>query len=185
MMKKSVLAVVLFSGALSSSVMAQSHVESFIGGGIGYQTDTFKGDVNKHSEDASYQLRAGVIINDHHRLSATYGFKKDRYSIEDDKAKHTQNLFLTSYDYLMPVTSTINLFAGPSMGISHDRISYSNAGAQSASDFVWGGQVGANIQLTNHISSDLTYRYLDQNYKQANTRLKATEQVVWSVDYKF
>lgn len=71
------------------------------------------------------------------------------------------------------------------MGISHDRISYSNAGAQSASDFVWGGQVGANIQLTNHISSDLTYRYLDQNYKQANTRLKATEQVVWSVDYKF
>ena len=185
MMKKIVLATVLLSGALSSSVMAQSNIESFIGGGLGYQTDTFKGEAKKHSEDASYQLRAGVIVNDHHRLSATYGFKKDRYSVEEGKAKHTQNLFLASYDYLMPVTSTINLFAGPSMGISHNRISQSNTGAQSASDFVWGGQVGANIQLTNHISSDLTYRYLDQNYKSANTRLKATEQVVWSVDYKF
>ncbi|PSV57465.1 porin family protein [Photobacterium sp. GB-3] len=191
-MKKSILSTVVLAGIVSAPAMA-TNVETFMGGGVGYQLDNFKDAAKMHSEDASYQIRGGVIVDNHHRLMATYGYKKDKFNIAESgeetiKAKHKQDLFLVSYDYLVPVTSNINLFAGASMGAAHNKLTAKTSeasGKDSSTDFVWGGQLGAMVQLTDNISSDLTYRYLDQNYKTDGIRLKGTEQIVWSVDYKF
>lgn len=188
-MKKSILSTLVLAGIVSAPAMA-TNVETFIGGGVGYQLDNFKGPHKMHSEDASYQIRGGVIVDDHHRLMATYGYKKDRFNfseagVDSVKAKHKQDLYLASYDYLVPVTSNINLFAGASMGAAHNKVSHKEGGKKSSTDFVWGGQLGAMMQLTDNISSDITYRYLDQNFKVGDTRLKGAEQVIWTVDYKF
>ncbi|KJG05102.1 outer membrane protein H1 [Photobacterium angustum] len=189
MMKKSILSTLVLAGIVSAPAMA-TNVEKFMGGGVGYQLDNFKDAAKMHSEDASYQIRGGVIVDNHHRLMATYGYKKDKFNLSEAgadsvKAKHKQDLYLASYDYLVPVTSNINLFAGASMGAAHNIVTHKEDGKKSSTDFVWGGQLGAMMQLTDNISSDLTYRYLDQNYKADGVRLKGTEQVVWSVDYKF
>ncbi|EAR57400.1 hypothetical protein SKA34_06570 [Photobacterium sp. SKA34] len=190
-MKKSILSTLVLAGIVSAPAMA-TNVETFMGGGVGYQLDNFKDAAKMNSEDASYQIRGGVIVDNHHRLMATYGYKKDNFNIASDeatiKAKHKQDLYLVSYDYLVPVTSNINLFAGASMGAAHNKLTAKiseESLKNSSTDFVWGGQLGAMVQLTDNISSDLTYRYLDQNYKTDGVRLKGTEQVVWSVDYKF
>ena len=191
-MKKSILSTLVLAGIVSAPAMA-TNVETFMGGGVGYQSDNFKGSHKMHSEDASYQIRAGAIVDNHHRLMATYGYKKDKFNLSEAgadsvKAKYKQDLYLASYDYLVPVTSNINLFAGASMGAAHNKLTAKTSEKSfknSSTDFVWGGQLGAMVQLTDNISSDLTYRYLDQNYKTGGVRLKGTEQVVWSVDYKF
>ena len=190
-MRKSILSTLVLAGIVSAPAMA-TNVETFMGGGVGYQLDNFKGDAKMHSEDASYQIRGGVIVDNHHRLMATYGYKKDKFNIASDeapiKAKHKQDLYLVSYDYLVPATSNINLFAGASMGAAHNKLTakqLEQSGKLSSTDFVWGGQLGAMVQLTDNISSDFTYRYLDQNFQTGGVRLKGTEQIVWSVDYKF
>ncbi|MBP2702020.1 outer membrane beta-barrel protein [Photobacterium lucens] len=188
-MKKSLLSTLVLAGIVSAPAMA-TNVETFMGGGVGYQLDNFKGSHKMHSEDASYQIRGGIIVDDTHRLMATYGYKKDKFNYSDAevsgvKAKHKQDLYLASYDYLVPVGANVNLFAGASMGAAHNKVTHKEGGKKSSTDFVWGGQVGAMVQLTDNISTDLTYRYLDQNYKAADTRLKGTEQIMWTLDYKF
>ncbi|WP_269781440.1 hypothetical protein [Photobacterium phosphoreum] len=42
-------------------------------------------------------------------------------------------------------------------------------------NFILSREVDVKSQCNDHCSGKLTYRYLDQNYKKANTGLKATE----------
>ncbi|MGF1703121.1 porin family protein [Photobacterium makurazakiensis] len=192
-MKKYAVASTLILATLSAAPAFANNVDWFVGGGIGYQNDSIKqeGIFNNHSkntESATYQLRAGAIINDHHRVTGTYSYFDDKYTsgVTGLENKQTQNMFLASYDYLIPVHQNINLFAGVSAGFADNKIETGLLGMKADStDFVWGGQVGAQYNIDNNWSTDLTYRVLDQDYDKLSNKVDYTQQVVWSLDYKF
>ncbi|MGF1683900.1 porin family protein [Photobacterium makurazakiensis] len=169
MKKITALSTIVLAVFAASPVLA-ADAQWFIGGGIGYQEDTIKGEGAQNGEDATYQLRGGAILNDHHRVMGTYSYMD----------KSSQNMFLASYDYLLPVHQNVNLFAGVSTGFADSKID-----GKSSTDFVWGGQVGAMYEINDSWSTDLTYRYLDQDYSENNTKIDYSQQVVWSVDYRF
>ncbi|MEH6534291.1 porin family protein [Photobacterium frigidiphilum] len=169
MNKFTVISTLILASSVALPAFA-ADTDWFVGGGVGYQQDTIKGANEQNGEDATYQLRGGAIINDHHRVMGTYSYMD----------KSSQNMFLASYDYLIPVAQKVNLFAGVSAGLADNKISN-----ESSTDFVWGGQVGAMYEINDSWSTDLTYRYLDQDYSEQATKLDYSQQVVWSVDYKF
>ncbi|PSU45065.1 porin family protein [Photobacterium frigidiphilum] len=169
MNKFTVLSTLILASSVTLPAFA-ADTDWFVGGGVGYQQDTIKGANEQNGEDATYQLRGGAIINDHHRVMGTYSYMD----------KSSQNMFLASYDYLIPVAQKVNLFAGVSAGLADNKINN-----DSSTDFVWGGQVGAMYEINDSWSTDLTYRYLDQDYSEQATKLDYSQQVVWSVDYKF
>ncbi|MGF1728126.1 porin family protein [Photobacterium kasasachensis] len=169
MKKLAVISTITLASVVAMPAFA-ADTDWFVGAGVGYQEDSIKGDSAQNGEDATYQLRGGAIINDHHRVMGTYSYMD----------KSSQNMFLASYDYLVPVAQQINLFAGVSAGVADSKIA-----GESSSDFVWGGQVGAMYEINDNWSTDLTYRYLDQDYSENNTKIDYSQQVVLSVDYKF
>ncbi|MCW8328523.1 porin family protein [Photobacterium sp. SDRW27] len=167
MKKLTIISTLALASAAASPVFA-ADTEWFVGAGAGYQEDSIKG--ASGGEDMTYQLRGGAILNDHHRVMGTYSYMD----------KSSQNMFLASYDYLLPVAQNVNLFAGVSAGAADSKID-----GKSSTDFVWGGQVGAMYEINDNWSTDLTYRYLDQDYSENNTKIDYSQQVVLSVDYKF
>lgn len=169
-MKKITMISTLTLAAMAATPALAADTEWFVGAGVGYQEDSIKGQFDQNGEDAAMQLRGGAIVNDHHRLMGTYNYMD----------KNEQNMFLASYDYLLPVAQQVNLFAGVSAGVADSEIA-----GESSSDFVWGGQVGAMYQLSENWSTDLTYRYLEQDYQEQRTKLENSQQLMWSVDYKF
>ncbi|UXI04431.1 porin family protein [Photobacterium sp. TY1-4] len=169
-MKKLAMISTLTLAAVAATPAFAVSTDWFVGAGVGYQEDSIKGANDQNGEDVAVQLRGGAILNDHHRLMGTYSYM--------DKSE--QNMFLASYDYLMPVAQKVNLFAGVSAGVADSEI-----GNESATDFVWGGQVGAMYQINEQWSTDLTYRYLEQDYEEHQTKLENSQQLMWSVDYKF
>ncbi|KLV05511.1 outer membrane protein H1 [Photobacterium aquae] len=169
-MKKITAISTLALAVMASSPAFAADTQWFVGGGVGYQNDKLKGTDAPNGEDATYQLRGGAILNDHHRVMGTYSYMD----------KSSQNMFLASYDYLVPVHQKVNLFAGVSAGVADNKVRN-----ESSTDFVWGGQVGAMYKFNDKWSTDVTYRYLDQDYEENNTRLDYSQQVVLSVDYRF
>ena len=190
MKKYAVVSTVIIS-ALSATPALANNADWFIGGGIGYQNDAVKqdfgvADSSKNAEDMTYQLRGGVILQDQHRLMGTYSYFSDDVNGLLGERKMTQNMFLASYDYLIPVHQHINLFAGVSAGFADNTMKNKTSGVEvDSTDFVWGGQVGAQYKIDQNWSTDLTYRILDQDYDKFGSEVDYTQQVVWSVDYRF
>ncbi|MGR5065171.1 porin family protein [Photobacterium sp. DNB22_13_2] len=167
-MKKFTVASTFALAVMAASPVLAADTDYFIGAGVGYQNDHISHDQN--GEDVTTQLRGGAIINEHHRVMGTYSYM--------DKSK--QNTLLASYDYLVPVHKDINVFAGVSAGVANSHINH-----RSSTDFVYGGQVGAMYKINENWSTDLTYRYLDQDYDKNDTKVENSQQVVLSVDYHF
>ncbi|MGF1715333.1 porin family protein [Photobacterium chitinilyticum] len=169
MRKLSILSTLALVTVAVSPVYATS-TEWFVGAGVGYQEDNIEGKSAQNGEDGTYQLRGGAIINDHHRLMGTYSYID----------KSSQDLLLASYDYLHPVSKRVDIYAGVSAGFADSKIQKT-----SSTDFAWGGQVGAIYEVNENWSTDLTYRYIDQNYNENDTKIDYSQQVILSVDYKF
>ncbi|WEM45189.1 porin family protein (plasmid) [Photobacterium sp. DA100] len=192
MKKYAVVSTLLLSTFAAAPVLANT-TDWFVGGGVGYQNDAVKQDFgnsqltsSKNAEGMTYQLRGGVVINDQHRVMGTYSYFSDDVNGLLGERKQTQNMFLASYDYLIPVHQNINLFAGVSAGFADNEFKNKATGfTADSTDFVWGGQVGAQYKINNNWSTDLTYRLLDQDYDKLGNEVDYTQQVVWSVDYKF
>ncbi|MCL1059689.1 porin family protein [Shewanella gelidimarina] len=176
---KTMLAGVLCSGLLASSVNA-AEVEFFVGAAAGYQTDTIEGNLNHDTEDMSWQGRAGVLIEQQHRITATFGYMEDEFSQAGKDYKQEQYSWLISYDYLIPVHKNVDLFMGVSAGANDNKVA-----GRAATDFVWGGQVGVQYKWSEHFSSDLGFRYLDQDYERHDIRINNSQQVYLTLDYKF
>lgn len=174
----------LFAVSVSSLLMMASaqaaNVEYFVGAGTGYQTDTIKGDVKKDSDAVPVQLRAGMLINDSHRITGTFGYAEDKFSQSGDKFKQEQYSWLVSYDYLIPVTKNTNLFMGLTAGANDNKVA-----GKASTDFVWGGQAGVQFKWNEHFSSDLGYRYLEQDYSNNGITIDSSQQVYLTLDYKF
>ncbi|CAH0533105.1 hypothetical protein VST7929_00958 [Vibrio stylophorae] len=169
-MKKQITIASLLAASMMAAPAMAANMDWVVGGGIGYQNDDVSGQFEQNGEDVAYQLRGGMILNDHHRFLATYNYM--------DKSE--QNMFLASYDYLYPVFDQVSLFAGVNMGVSDSEIHN-----ESSTDFVWGGQVGATYAITDSWSTDLTYRYIAQDYDEQNTEIDNSQQVMLTVDYRF
>ncbi|GAB3515011.1 porin family protein [Photobacterium alginatilyticum] len=165
----SIISTLTLVTVAASPVYAAS-TEWFVGAGVGYQEDSIKGRFDQNGEDGTYQLRGGAILNDHHRLMGTYSYID----------KSSQDLLLASYDYLYPVSKRVDIYAGLSAGFADSKIQ-----TTSSTDFAWGGQIGAIYEINNNWSTDLTYRYIDQNYEENDTSIDYSQQIILSVDYKF
>ncbi|EGU9030403.1 outer membrane beta-barrel protein [Vibrio parahaemolyticus] len=167
-MKKFAAASAIILATMAASPVFAADTDWFGGVGVGYQNDHQSH--NQNGEDVTTQLRGGAIINDHHRVMGTYGYM--------DKSE--QHSFLASYDYMVPVYKDISLFAGVSAGAAKNDIN-----GHSSTDFVYGGQVGASYKINENWSTDLTYRYLDQDYDEKDTKVDNSQQVFLSIDYHF
>ncbi len=155
-------------------------IDYFAGMGLGYQTDSVEGAVTKDTEDLSYQGRLGMIIEENHRITGTFGYMEDKFDRNATEYKQEQYSWLVSYDYLLPVHEKVNLFAGVSTGVNDNKIA-----GKSSADFVYGGQVGVQYKWSKHFSSDLGYRYLAQDYDERGTEIDDSQQVYLTLDYKF
>jgi opacity protein-like surface antigen len=156
--------------ATAPTIASDLDVDWFVGGGVGYQNDDTSGFGATNGEDAAFELRGGAILEENHRVMATYGYM--------DKLE--QHKFIASYDYLIPVYDNINLFAGLSAGVADTEMNN-----ESSTDFVWGGQVGAMYEFDEHWSTEVSYRYLEQDYQEKGMEIENTQQVMVSVDYRF
>ncbi|MBE7215105.1 porin family protein [Shewanella benthica] len=179
MKTKTILASVLCSGLLVASVNA-AEVEYFVGAAAGYQTDKVDGGIQHDTEDMSWQGRVGVLIEQQHRITGTFGYMEDKFSQADSDYKQEQYSWLVSYDYLIPVHKDVNLFVGVTAGANDNKIA-----GRASTDVVWGGQAGVQYKWSEHFSSDLGYRYLEQDYERHGISIDNSQQVYLTLDYKF
>ncbi|MCC4834942.1 porin family protein [Shewanella sp. 10N.7] len=175
--KALLVAGVTISGTTAATA---ADVEYFVGAATGYQTDTIKGDIRKDSEDMSWQLRAGVLINEQHRITGTFGYMEDKFNIADTKYKQEQYSWLVSYDYLVPMNKNANFFIGLTAGANDNKVA-----GKASTDFVYGGQAGLQYKWNEHLSSDLGYRYLEQDYSKNGINIENSQQVYLTLDYTF
>jgi len=179
-MKSTKLMMLLAGSTLVCSSAQALEIDYFAGAALGYQTDSIAGAVKKDSEDLSYQGRIGMIIENHHRITGTFGYMEDKFSASGSQYKQEQYSWLVSYDYLFPVHQNVNVFAGVTTGVNDNKIA-----GRASTDFVWGGQVGMQYKWSKHLSSDLGYRYLEQDYSESGIEIENSQQVYLSLDYRF
>ncbi|WP_076412310.1 outer membrane beta-barrel protein [Shewanella sp. UCD-KL12] len=200
---KTVIIAALITSAISMPTMA---ADWFVGGGVGAQQNGYEKEVtggasipenspitSTSEENEFYMIRAGAYLDDNNRMYGTYSYNADDST--------SQQSFIISYDYLVPLgSSKLNWFIGASAGGNH--VSPEADNMSSGNNFVWGGQTGIIFNITENLSTELGYRYLDQDYSVSNapdepvatpkatsevTTLSATDsqQVYLSVDYRF
>ncbi|PKH59305.1 porin family protein [Shewanella sp. Choline-02u-19] len=210
MKTKSLILASVIATVISAPTMA---ADWFIGGGVGAQQNSYKGSTTTEatvdpgfnsetenwstSEDnAVYELRAGVFLDDNNRVYGTYSYNSD------DFAK--QQSLLLSYDYLVALgdSNKLNWFIGATAGVNH--ISPETALASSSNNFVWGGQTGIMYKINDNLSTEIGYRYLKQDYDASasmtmqpkmedaigttiteTASLNDSQQLYLSVDYRF
>ena len=202
----------------------------FIGTGIGYQNAEIKHseliqDGTTDSNDAVYQLQTGVVLNKYYRISFEYQYadttvgtydrsslyprpdidgSDDRVSIHDKSEKYNleQNLFLLSYDYIMPLSPQFNIVTGLMAGVTQNEITIdkfeldvaqnkptTSKAQHSSTDFTWGAKLGAEFNINDQWSTELTYRYLTTDDVEFVPNTKGTDivnqQIMLNVNYKF
>lgn len=164
----------------------------FIGGGIGYQSDTsqstiFDQQIFKGSNDvAIYQIKGGAILNTSHRIALEYSYSMGKISDAGDEIEilgpnqflYSQqlesNLYLITYDFLYPLSDTFNWFVGATLGTSNNRFT-DGIDSLSKSTSTWGVQTGIDWNITNKLATSLTYRYLDRDSINDNFELSTME----------
>ncbi|MFV8459941.1 outer membrane beta-barrel protein [Vibrio campbellii] len=167
-MKTQLTLISLMIATLSPAIAnASIDVEPFLGMGTGMNFDRVDSD---NDMSGAIQLRAGVTLEENHRLMLSY-----QYSDELE-----QNNYLASYDYLYPIHPNVSLFAGASAGISDSKLGHSHE-----SESVWGGQMGAVYEFDESWSLELAYRYLDQDNQSGGESLDSTQQLSASIDFRF
>lgn len=155
---------------LLCSSMTYAKTEYFVGAGVGYQDDQLDGASSMNGEDATVQLNAGLTINSEHRVTATYSYK-DKFS---------QSLFFASYDYLYDITNKMSLNGGFLLGVG-----YNDIANETSMDFIKGLQVGTSYHINKDWSTDLTYRYIHQDFEEQDVEIDDTQQVVIMANYHF
>ncbi|PSW20590.1 porin family protein [Photobacterium sanctipauli] len=162
-------AIATFSLVLYPSY-SSAETDYFVGAGVGYQNDRLDGAGSENGEDAFVQLHAGAIIDSNHKVAANYSYK-DKFS---------QSLYYVSYDYLYGVSNRVSLNGGFLLGVGYNDIQ-----SDSSVDFVRGLQVGTSIKISNDWSTDVTYRYIHQDYEENEVEIDNTQQVVIMANYHF
>ena len=152
------------------SPSTEAKTEYFVGAGVGYQEDKLDGVNSINGEDATVLLNGGLTINSEHRVTATYSYK-DKFS---------QSLFFASYDYLYDINNRVSLNGGFLLGVG-----YNDIVGETSMDFIRGLQVGTTYHINKDWSTDLTYRYLHQDFEERGVEIDYTQQVVIMANYHF
>ena len=154
----------------------------FVGAGVGWQQDEIKRTLDMDSESVHFQLRAGAIFEENHRITAAYSYKDDDVKADNQKYKHYMHLMTFSYDYMVPFAFDGRLagFIGPTMGLYNNEFD-----DRRRTHFTWGGQVGLQYRLPQSWSVDLSYRYLDMDVNGSQHELDTTQQVTLAFDRRF
>ncbi|MBY5944759.1 porin family protein [Photobacterium rosenbergii] len=152
------------------SPILHAKTEYFVGAGVGYQEDKLDGANSTNGEDATVLLNGGLTINSEHRVTATYSYK-DKFS---------QSLFFASYDYLYDINNRVSLNGGFLLGVG-----YNDIVGETSMDFIRGLQVGTTYHINKDWSTDLTYRYLHQDFDERDVEIDYTQQVVIMANYHF
>lgn len=190
MTKNTLILSALITAALSAPTMA---ADWFVGGSVGYQQNGYEAELDDQAgndiedsfsdEEMLYELRVGAYLNDNNRLYGTYSYNDDEFS--------QQQQFLLSYDYLIGLGDRFNIFIGATAGMnSIDPVDPSFSQGES---FVWGVQTGVQFEITKNLSTELGYRYLEQDYDEEfadasssqDFSLTDSQQIYLSVDYRF
>ncbi|WP_299798320.1 outer membrane beta-barrel protein [uncultured Shewanella sp.] len=208
MKSRSLVLAAVAATAISAPTFA---ADWFIGGTVGAQQNKYEGSVNvidpidpgfsvpmtgsEKENNAVYELRSGVYLNDQNRVYATYSYNSDDFS--------KQQSLLMSYDYLVGLgdSNKLNWFIGATAGVNH--VSPDTSVVSSSNNFVWGGQTGLMYQINDKLSTEIGYRYLKQDYDvshfesaispaaatgpgiQSNLSLNDSQQLYLGVDYRF
>ncbi len=210
MKTKSLILASVIATVISAPTMA---ADWFIGGGVGAQQNSYKGSTTTEAtvdpgfnsqtdnwssteNNAVYELRAGVYLNDNNRVYGTYSYNSDDFS--------KQQSLLMSYDYLVALgdSNKVNWFIGATAGVNH--VSPETAAVSSSNNFVWGGQTGIMYKINDNLSTEIGYRYLKQDYDVSTSStvippmegaigttttetasLNDSQQLYLSVDYRF
>lgn len=208
MKKQSLALAAVLATAISAPAMA---ADWFVGGALGAQENKYEGTVNviepidpgfsipmtgsEKENNAIYELRTGVYLNDQNRVYGTYSYNSDDFT--------KQQSLLMSYDYLVSLgdSNKLNWFIGATAGINH--VSPETSMVSSNNNFVWGGQTGLMYKINDQLSAEIGYRYLKQDYDvshfesaispaagtgpgvQTNVSLNNSQQVYLGVDYRF
>lgn len=172
---KNLLSVGLLLSCVSIPVSAIDS-EWFVSGGIGYQ-----------GQDVAYQVKGGVTFDKQHKLALEYDYSyyKNFKGGANKYNKMDQDLFLIEYDYSLPVSNKVKIFAGVTMGVL-DAKYYLNESHDHSNDFIWGAQIGLNFDMSEQLSSSLTYRYFDDSpYIDQGLNNFESWQIMFGVAYSF
>lgn len=164
------LSIITISLMVFYSSQSRADTDYFVGGGVGYQDDKLDGGRATNGEDAVVQLNAGLTINSEHRVTATYSYK--------DKFK--QSLFFASYDYLYDLSNKVSLNGGFLLGVG-----YNDIASETSVDFIRGVQVGTTYHINKDWSTDLTYRYIHQDFDEEGVDIDNSQQIVIIANYHF
>ncbi|MGF1735023.1 hypothetical protein [Photobacterium satsumensis] len=159
-MKK--LGLIVTSAILLSGGVSAAEYESFVGLGVS------DGTMNHGGYQFEPNLRAGVIINDNHRVTGTYAYATD---------SEASNLF-ASYDYMVGISDNQkwNWFIGGSAGYSVFK------GADN--DWNLGAQTGIQYVLGDQYSMELGYRVIDTWDEWKDRNMSQLDSFYLAVDIK-
>ncbi|MGR5063449.1 hypothetical protein [Photobacterium sp. DNB22_13_2] len=159
-MKK--LGLIVTSAILLSGTASAAEYESFIGLGVS------DGVMNNAGHQFEPNLRAGVVINDSHRVTGTYAYATD---------SEASNLF-ASYDYMVGISDNQkwNWFIGGSAGYTVFK--------GSDNDWTLGAQTGVQYSLNDRYSMELGYRVIDTLDDWKDRNMSQLDSFYLAVDIK-
>ncbi|RJG50461.1 outer membrane beta-barrel protein [Motilimonas pumila] len=178
-MKKLPLMLGLLAFTTSGATFADD-IDWFVGGTLGYQKNGTDNAGGYDDDDGVYGVQGGAYLgeNHNHRVSLGYSFNESDTPIGHVKLES----IIASYDYMVPFTSNgkWSWFVGPS--IASSKVD-DNTGSDSA--FSWGGQTGVNWQITEHINTDLGYRYMSHDFDSDDSVIDDSQQVYMTLNFRF
>lgn len=175
-MKKIVLISLLASGLLAAGN------ENFIGISAGEAKSTVKASVGPYSatgddSETAYNVTFGHYYDDNGRVSGTY-------SHIDYSGVDYSDALTFSYDFMLPLTGGLSLYAGPSVGYLWYKDSLIDL-----SGVTYGVQGGVNYRLADDIELDAGYRYVmvngDDNYLGVKVELEDVKAWYLGVNVRF
>lgn len=179
------LLVLVSSCAVHAS---ENSPQQFIFGNYGayLKTPTFNYgyDIKTHAAN-QYTVGSGVVLKQHHRIKLGYTFSEFKGSGDNSDYAHHNTIF-TQYDYLLSVTTNINLTAGAMAGYQFTTQKDEKAMMDGP---VVGAQVGAEYRYQ-QFGFEVGYHYnvhlKDHKYKDGDKETqKADHTMTIGVNYYF
>lgn len=148
------------SALLASSLMAGSN-ENYFGFSAGNMEVNGKSLTEKFStDDTHYTASLGHYYNDSGRVYASFSYTSPSGIVDRSSA------ISVGYDFLLPVSKQLSLFAGPVLGYTWYELSDSFLSLD-MSGFHYGAQAGAIAKVTNNIELEAGYRFLAETGKDS------------------
>lgn len=188
--------LVLASLVITCTSMMAMDTQYFIGAGaergsMDIKTsgsDGYSGKID--SSDIGVLLKAGVILNNAHRISLSYNKLSDNVTDDTLNTQIDKTSILGSYDYLIPINNEFRLYTGFHAGDTKvqvediwDKVSFSG--------LAYGMQIGAIYDITKNVEFELGLGYTKYNVNRTEDdnwyklELDKSTSTFAGINYKF